>query len=38
MPEKLAENLKKKIAIVTDEFQYIRVLKEPFPDILKIMR
>jgi hypothetical protein len=38
MPEKLAENLKKNIAVVIDEFLYIRVLKEPLPDILKIMR
>ncbi len=38
MPEKLAEDLKIKIVVMIDEFQYIRVLKEPFPDILRIMR
>jgi hypothetical protein len=38
MPEKLAEDLKTKIVIMIDEFQYIRVLKEPFPDILRLMR
>ena len=38
MPEKLAEDLKTKIVVMIDEFQYIRVLKEPFPDVLRIMR
>ncbi|WMT50563.1 MAG: ATP-binding protein [Ferroplasma sp.] len=38
MPEKLAEDLRLRIIVMIDEFQYIRVLKEPFPDILRVMR
>lgn len=38
LPEKLAENLGQKIVVIMDEFQYIRMLKEPFPEILRLMR
>ena len=38
LPEKLAEDLGEKIVVIIDEFQYIRKLKEPFPEILRLMR
>ncbi len=38
LPEKFAEDLNIKIMVMIDEFQYIRMLKEPFPYILRLMR
>ena len=38
LPEKMAKNIHKKIVVIIDEFQYIRFLKQPFPEILRIMR
>ncbi|AAT43516.1 AAA family ATPase [Picrophilus oshimae] len=38
MPEKFAEDLGTKMVLMIDEFQYIRMLKEPFPEILRTMR
>ena len=38
MPEKLAEDLNENIVVIIDEFQYVRTLKQPFPEILRLLR
>ena len=38
LPEKMAKNIHEKIVVIIDEFQYIRFLKQPFHEILRIMR
>ncbi|WP_291765160.1 AAA family ATPase, partial [Caldivirga sp. UBA161] len=38
MPQRIAEELSKNMVIAFDEFQYVRFLKQPYPDVLRIMR
>ncbi|WP_054855183.1 ATP-binding protein [Vulcanisaeta sp. JCM 16161] len=38
MPQRLAEDLGRRIIVVLDEFQQVRFLKQPYPEILRVMR
>ncbi|ABW01026.1 AAA family ATPase [Caldivirga maquilingensis] len=38
MPQKIAEELGKNMVIALDEFQQVRFLKQPYPDVLRVMR
>ena len=38
MPQRIAEELGRRVVVVLDEFQQVRFLKQPYPDILRLMR
>jgi len=38
LPQRIGEDLNKQVVIMIDEFQQIRMLKQPFPNILRLMR
>ncbi len=38
MPQRIAEELGKNMVIAFDEFQQVRFLKQPYPDVLRVMR
>lgn len=38
IPQRITEELGKNIVIAFDEFQQIRFLKQPYPDVLRVMR
>ncbi len=38
MPQRIAEDIGRRVVVVLDEFQQIRFLKQPYPEILRVLR
>lgn len=38
LPQRVGEDLNKPVVVMIDEFQQVRMLKQPFPNILRLMR